>query len=208
MNTINRIKENRVVGVIRGSSYEEALKICHACIEGGLTSIEVTFTTPDAEKVINDLSSIYGDKALIGAGTVLDLETTKLAISNGSKYIVSPGFDEESAKFCLESNIPYFPGCMTITEMMNAKKYGVEVIKLFPGSVFGPSFIKAVKGPLPDIEIMPTGGVNLENINEWFSAGVVAVGIGGALTAPAKTGDYKKITEVAKEYMKKAKEVK
>jgi len=208
MNTINRIKENRVVGVIRGSSYEEALEICHACIEGGLTSIEVTFTTPDAEKVINDLSSIYGDKALIGAGTVLDLETTKLAISNGSKYIVSPGFDEESAKFCLESNIPYFPGCMTITEMMNAKKYGVEVIKLFPGSVFGPSFIKAVKGPLPEIEIMPTGGVNLDNIHEWFSAGVVAVGIGGALTSPAKTGDYKKITEVAKEYMKKAKEVK
>lgn len=204
MSILNKLKQEKVVAVIRGNSKEEALLISNKCIQGGMNAIEVTFTTPNAELVIEELSKT---NPLIGAGTVLNKKMCELAITHGAKYIVSPGFDQESAEYCLTQDVPYIPGCMTITEMMNAMNHGVKLIKLFPGSVFGPDYIKAVKGPLPNIEIMPTGGVSLDNMKEWFDAGVVAVGIGGALTKPAKTNEYDKIEEIASNYVKKAQEV-
>lgn len=204
---LKRIEEVGVVAVVRAIDEAQAFSIAEACINGGISAIEVTFTVPDAEKVIAALNKRFSDDVLVlGAGTVLDKKTAILAIENGAKYVVSPGFDLETAEYCKSIDVPYLPGCMTITEMLTAQKSGVEIIKLFPGSAFGPSFVKSVKGPLPNINIMPTGGVDLNNVKEWINNGCIAVGVGGKLTGPAKTGDFKEITRLAKEFVKKVKE--
>lgn len=207
---LNRLQEAGVIAVVRGDSKEEALQASHAVIKGGMTGIELTFTVPHADEVISELAESYKDNedVLIGAGTVLDAVTARLAIVAGAQFIVSPSFDQETAELCNLYQIPYLPGCMTITEMKTALKSGVDIVKLFPGSAFGPSIVKAVKGPMPQLNIMPTGGVSLDNMADWFKAGVVAVGVGGNLLAPAATGDFDKVTEVAKEYVAKLNEIK
>lgn len=195
---LKRITDVGVVAVVRAENEDEAIAISKACIEGGIPAIEVTFTVPGAAEVIKKLGQTFSDEQLIvGAGTVLDSETARAAILAGAKYIVSPGFDLESAKLCNRYQIPYMPGCLTITEMLTAMEAGVDVVKLFPGSAFGPSYVKAVKGPLPQANIMPTGGVSLENIDTWIKNGVVAVGVGGSLTAPAKNKDYEGVKQNA-----------
>lgn len=140
---------------------------------------------------------------IVGAGTVLDATTARIAILAGAEFIVSPAFDEETAKLCNLYQVPYMPGCMTITEMTKAMEYGSEIIKLFPGSAFGPSFVKAVKAPLPQVNIMPTGGVSLENMEEWFANGVVAVGAGGKLAS----GTDEEIIATAQSFVEKIKEI-
>lgn len=201
--TLNKITDVGVVAVVRANSIEEAEKISAACIEGGISAIEVTFTVPGADKVIASLKEKFSEKELVvGAGTVLDSETARIAILAGAKYIVSPGFDLETAKLCNRYQIPYMPGCMTITEIIKAMEAGADVIKVFPGSAFGPSIIKDFKAP-----IMPTGGVDLENVGQWIKNGCVAVGVGGKLTAGAKTGNYVEVTRMAKLFVEKVKEV-
>lgn len=204
---LNRITEVGVVAVIRAENSEQAIHIAKACIKGGIPAVEITFTVPKAELVIQEVAKQFSsDELIIGAGTVLDVKTAKLAIAHGATYIVSPGFDLETAQYCMQQNIPYLPGCLTITEMLTARKAGAEIIKLFPGSAFGPSYVKAVKGPLPDINIMPTGGVSLDNVGEWIHHGVVAVGVGSDLTKPAKKGDYDGVEMRAKAYVKAVKD--
>jgi len=199
---LHRIEEVGVVAVVRAENSEKARKIALACMEGGVNSIEITFTVPGAEKVIESLIQEFGDKLLVGAGTVLDSETARVAILAGAKYIVSPGFDLETAKLCNRYQIPYMAGCMTITEMINAMEAGVDIIKVFPGSVLGPSFISAIKGPLPQAVLMPTGGVNLDNVGQWIKNGCIAVGVGGNLTK----GTSQDITKAAKQFVEKVKE--
>lgn len=179
---LQRIEEVGVVAVVRAPDTETARKISLACMDGGVNAIEITFTVPGAQYVIEDLTKEFGDQLLVGAGTVLDSETARLAILAGAKYIVSPGFDLETAKLCNRYQIAYMPGCMTITEMLTAMEAGADIIKVFPGSAYGPSFIKAIKGPLPQAVLMPTGGVSLDNVGEWIQNGCVAVGVGGNLT--------------------------
>lgn len=205
---LSKISDCGVVAVVRADTKEEAILISDACVKGGILGIEVTFTIQEAEAVIKDLVSHYADhsEVVIGAGTVLDAATARIAILAGSQFIVSPCFDEQTAKLCNLYQIPYLPGCMTITEMKNALEHGVDIIKLFPGNAFGPEFVKAVKAPLPQINIMPTGGVSLENVDQWVKNGCVAVGVGGNLVAPAKTGEYEKISDYASQYIKKVKE--
>lgn len=201
---IDRIINKGIVAVVRGESVEEAKRVAKACIEGGIDAIEVTYTIPGATEVINGLSKEFTEKELlIGAGTVLDSETARMAILAGAKYIVSPGFDEETAKICNKYGIPYMPGCMTITEMTKAMEFGCDIIKLFPGSAFGPDYVKAIKAPLPQANIMPTGGVSIDNIDKWIKNGVVAVGVGGKLTV----GTGEEIKERAKEFINKIKEI-
>ncbi|MBS4200111.1 bifunctional 4-hydroxy-2-oxoglutarate aldolase/2-dehydro-3-deoxy-phosphogluconate aldolase [Bacillus sp. FJAT-49732] len=204
-NVISNIIECGVVAVVRADSKEEAIKISEACVKGGIRGIEITFTVQGASEIIEELSIFYknNNNVVIGAGTVLDAITARIAILAGAKYIVSPSFDLETAKLCNLYQIPYMPGCMTITEMRNALEYGVDIIKLFPGNAFGPDFVKAVKAPLPQVNIMPTGGVSLENIDQWIKNGCVAVGVGGNLVAPAKTGDFDLITKYAEQYVSK-----
>ena len=204
---LSKLTESGLVAVVRAKSAEEAIKIADACLEGGCTSIELTFTVPGADKVIAELAKRYsGGEMLLGAGTVLDSETARLAISAGANYIVSPGFNLATAKFCNRYRVPYMAGCMTITEVLTAMEAGVDIVKIFPADLFGPKIIKDIKGPLPYAKLMPTGGVDVSNVSEWIKAGAVAVGAGSSLTAGAKTGDYAKITETAKQFIAAIKE--
>lgn len=198
---LNMISEAGVVAVVRADSKEEAFEISNACINGGIKAIEVTYTVKAATEVIKELKEKVKGKLLIGAGTVLDVKTCEEAIEAGAEFIVSPAFDKFVADLCIKKNIPYVPGCFTITEMVNAMNAGAEVIKLFPGSAASPSYVKAVRGPLPNIKIMPTGGVSLDNVKDWIDAGCVAVGVGGQITAPAKNKDYKKVEENARAFV-------
>lgn len=208
MEILSRLEKAGVIAVVRGKDQTEAVKASHANIAGGVKGIEVTFTVPNAQAAIQELVETYqGQDVVIGAGTVLDAVTARLAIMAGAEFVVSPSFDSETAELCNLYQIPYLPGCMTITEMQQALKSGADIIKLFPGSVSGPSMVSAVKAPLPQINLMPTGGVNLENMETWFKAGVVAVGVGGNLLAPAAVGDFAKVTEIAQQYAAKLAEI-
>ena len=202
LKTLKKITDVGVVAVVRAESADQAIKIAEACREGGIPAIEITFTVPYADEVIRELSKAYKNgEMIVGAGTVLDSETARVAILAGAQYIVSPCLDEETIKLCNRYQIPVMPGCVTIKEMVTAMELGADIIKVFPGELVGPSYIKAVKGPLPQAPLMPTGGVSLENAAEWIKNGCVAVGVGGSLTAGAKTGDYAAVTEMAKKFV-------
>ena len=202
LETLKKITDVGVVAVVRAESADQAIKIAEACREGGIPAIEITFTVPYADEVIRELAKAYqGGEMIVGAGTVLDSETARIAILAGAQYIVSPCLDEETIKLCNRYQIPVMPGCVTIKEMVTAMELGADIIKVFPGEMVGPSYIKAVKGPLPQAPLMPTGGVSLENAAEWIKNGCVAVGVGGSLTAGAKTGDYQSVTDMAKKFV-------
>lgn len=204
---LNKILETGFVAIIRTENADKAIKISEACFEGGVKALEVTFTVPKAEDAISFLSNKYKDSdILVGAGTVLNAETAILAIDSGAKFIVSPYLSEAVAKVCIERDIPYMPGAMTLTEAVKCMEAGGDIVKIFPGELYGPAIIKAFKGPLPNLKLMPTGGVSLDNIHEWIQAGAVAVGVGGNLTAGAKTGDYDLISKIASQYIEKIKE--
>lgn len=207
---LKKLEDAGVIAVVRGRSKEEAIKASQALVTGGVVGLEVTFTVPNAVQVIETLSAQYqGDeKVVVGAGTVLDAVTARLAIMAGAEFVVSPTFDLETAEICNLYQMPYLPGCMTITEMKVALKAGADIIKLFPGSAYGPSIISGFKAPMPQLNIMPTGGVSLENMAEWFRAGVVAVDVGGNLLAPATKGDFEGVTAIAKQYAEKYAEIK
>ena len=201
---INKIKEQGLVVVVRGDTKEEGINASIACIKGGIKCIEVAYTNNNAGEIIKELNRSYknDDSVCIGAGTVLDAPTARNAIMNGARYIVSPSFNYETAVLCNRYAVPYIPGCMTITEIVSAMETGVEIVKLFPGSAYGPKYISAIKGPLPHVSLMVTGGVNRDNAAEWFEAVVDAIGIGGEFNKLAAKGEYNKITEIANEYTK------
>lgn len=203
---LQKITDIPLVAVVRANSPEKAIRISEACLEGGIRNIEITFTTPRAEEAITHLNQKHPNM-VVGAGTVLDSITARIAIMAGAQFIVSPSCNEDIIKLCHLYQIPYMPGCETITEMVSAMSLGADVIKLFPGSAFGPDYVKAIKGPLPDINLMPTGGVDITNVGQWLNNGCVAVGIGGNLIAPAKDDNYSEITKLAKEYIEKIKQV-
>ncbi len=195
-----------VVAVIRGKDEESAYRMSEAIAKGGIRGLEVTFTVPNAEKVIERLVKANLPGAIVGAGSVTDIASCEKALQAGAKFIVGPNYDEEILAFCQKRGIPYYPGCFTPTEIARAYHKGAEIVKLFPGSALGPSYVKAVHGPLPDVPLMPTGGVDLENLHEWIHAGVVAVGVGSCLTGVAKNGDYEALTELSKQYVAKVME--
>jgi len=204
LTTLNKIMDCGLVAVVRAESSEQAFKIADACIKGGVAAIEITFTVPGAADVIKDLSQKYtSGEIIIGAGTVLDPETARIAILAGAQYIVSPSFNAATVRLCNRYQIPVMPGCMTLREVVEAMEAGADIIKVFPGETFGSGFIKAIKGPLPQAPLMPTGGVGLDNVGEWIKAGCVAVGVGGNLTGGAKKGDYESITTIAKQFIEK-----
>jgi 2-dehydro-3-deoxyphosphogluconate aldolase/(4S)-4-hydroxy-2-oxoglutarate aldolase len=202
MKIIQEISESGVVAVIRAESKEQGLKIVEACKNGGIKALEVTMTVPGAIDIIKELVEAYKDEdVIIGAGTVLDPETARLCILAGAEYIVSPSLNPETVKLCNRYRIPVMPGIMTVKEAIEALELGVEICKVFPGNAFGPSIISAFKGPIPQGNFMPTGGVSLDNVKDWIKAGAVAVGTGGDLTKGAKTGDYELVTETAKKFV-------
>ncbi|MBP8990093.1 MAG: bifunctional 2-keto-4-hydroxyglutarate aldolase/2-keto-3-deoxy-6-phosphogluconate aldolase [Clostridia bacterium] len=203
---LQKIEDCGLVAVVRADSKEQAMRIVDACIEGGVAAIEITYTVPGAGAIIERLSNYYKpEDIIIGAGTVLDAETARQAILCGAQYVVSPCFDEATVRLCQTYQIAVMPGAMTIKEMVEVMRSGADLIKLFPGELFGPALIKAVKGPLPQARIMPTGGVTIDNAAEWIGAGAVALGVGSALTGSAKQGDFASITKKAKDFISEIK---
>ena len=199
---IEQIKKSKVIAVVRGSSSAKVLKTVNALKQGGINIIEITFTMKDPIKVISELSS--QKDILLGAGTVLGLKQAEEAVQNGAKFIVSPCIVKDVLKFCLNNNILCMPGIFTPTEAFNAISAGAKILKLFPGSAVGPEYIKALKGPFPDIEIVPTGGVSLSNVKDWFKAGAVAVGMGSNLIPKeaVEKENYAEITKRAKDFVR------
>jgi 2-dehydro-3-deoxyphosphogluconate aldolase/(4S)-4-hydroxy-2-oxoglutarate aldolase len=204
---IQKICECGVVAIVRAETAEIALKIAQACADAGIAAVEVTFTVPGAADVIKKLADTYSSgEILIGAGTVLDTETARAAILAGAQYIISPCLNRDVVALCNRYQVACMPGAMTIKEVVECMEAGADIIKIFPAELFGPAIIKAIKGPLPQAKLMPTGGVSLDNIHEWIKAGSVAVGIGGNLTAGAKKGDFASITAAGKQFVEKVKE--
>ncbi|MFT9495717.1 bifunctional 4-hydroxy-2-oxoglutarate aldolase/2-dehydro-3-deoxy-phosphogluconate aldolase [Anaerosolibacter sp.] len=204
--TIQKIVDSGVVAVIRAESKEQGMKIIEAVKKGGIKALEITMTVPGAVDIIKELSEVYkNEDVIIGAGTVLDPETARACILAGAKYIVSPSLNVETVKLCNRYRIPVMPGIMTVKEAIEALEYGAEIVKVFPGNAFGPSIISAFKGPLPQGNFMPTGGVSLDNVKDWIKAGAIAVGTGGDLTKGAKTGDYDLVTETARKFVEEVK---
>lgn len=198
---LDELKASGIVAVVRGKSHEEARGYMEACLKGGIKSLELTYTIPNVCELIKEYSSHA--EALIGVGSVLNGKMASDAIEAGAKYVVSPGYSEEVNKVCKEKNVLYLPGCMTVSEIMKAMDAGNKMIKLFPGDVFGAKYVKAIKAPIPNVEIMPTGGVSVDNIEEWFANGVSCVGVGSSLIK----GSLEDIENTAKAFMKKMEKI-
>ena len=208
VNIIDHLHSNYLFAVIRGTSETDAIEISKAAIMGGIKNIEITFTTPNAQVAISGLRSLIKDRdVFVGAGTVMTVENAKLAINSGAEFIVSPHFSLKIAEFCQEQQVPYFPGCATITEICNALDHGIEVVKLFPGCILGPDFIRDVRGPLPDVRLMPSGGVSLENMQLWYQSGAWGIAIGSSSTENIKLGGYESVYRVAKTFVEKYREL-
>jgi 2-dehydro-3-deoxyphosphogluconate aldolase/(4S)-4-hydroxy-2-oxoglutarate aldolase len=204
---LKRIEETGIVAVVRAENPEQALKIADAVKAGGIQAIEITMTVPGAIDVIRELAETYrNNEILIGAGSVLDAETARACLLAGAEYIVSPCLDEDTIKLCNSYQKIVMPGAMSVTEVHKAMQYGADVVKIFPATLFGPKIIKAIKGPIPQAPLLPTGGVSLDNVKEWINAGSFAVGVGSELTAGAKKGDYEEVTRTAAEFVKRIRE--
>ena len=202
-----RLKEDCLVAVVRAKNLEQGEKVIDAIIEGGINFIEICMTVDEGSPIdlIANMVAKYKDKdnekIVIGAGTVLDPETARMAIMAGANYVVSPGLNVETIKMCNRYRVPMLPGVMTPTEAITALEAGCDIIKVFPGNIVGPAAISSFKGPLPQGEFMPSGGVDVDNVDKWLKAGAYAVGTGSSLTKGAKTGDFAAVTAKAKEFV-------
>ncbi len=204
LRTLQSIVDSGLVAAIRTETVEESIEVARACHEAGVGAIEITFTVPDAEGAIRQLARQFPDQEFVlGAGTVLDPETARIAILAGAQYIVSPSLNEATVRLCNRYQIPCIPGAMTVEEVCRAMECGADIVKLFPGELFGPSAIQAIRGPLPQANLLPTGGVTLQNVSEWINAGAVAVAAGSALTRALKSGGRNAVTDTAREFIEK-----
>ena len=206
---LQRMKEDCLIAVIRAKNKEQGEKLVDSIIKGGINFIEITMTMDEGNPVefIAFLAQKYKDnpKIVIGAGTVLDPETARLVILAGANYVVSPAFNPETIKLCNRYRVPVLPGVMSPTEAIMALEAGCDVIKLFPGNILGPAAISTYKGPLPQCEFMPSGGVDVDNVDKWLKAGAYAVGTGSSLTKGAKTGDFESVEAKAREFVEAVK---
>lgn len=202
--TLTNLINEAFVLVLRTNTKDEGIETAKAAIKGGCNIIEVTFTIPNADKVIEELIKDKNEEVVIGAGTVLDAETARIAILAGAEFIVSPSFDKETATLCNRYGIPYIPGCFTPREIKEARECGSDVIKLFPGSAFKPSIVKDLKAPIKGIAVMASGGVSFENMDEWFNNSCDIVSIGSAII---KLKDTAKIEAETRKYIERVKKL-
>ena len=195
---IKQIKDIGVIPVVRATTADEAMRAIDAIREGGISVLEITMTVPGAVKVIEEVAKRYGNDALVGAGTVLDPETATACIKSGAQFVVSPALNLETIACCRRLDVVVMPGALTPTEVVQAWNAGADFVKVFPaGAVGGPSYLKALKAPLPHIELVPTGGVSLKTAADFIRAGAAALGVGGDLVG----GDSALITERAKQFI-------
>lgn len=200
---LKEIDQLGLLAVLRGPSPELTLKMVAALVEGGVTGIEITFTTPDALQVVSKLDQEYGREITLGMGTLTKADQAQAAKEAGAGFLVSPHVDPELAEAMRGTGLALMMGALTPSEVMQARRLGSDVVKLFPGSLGGPAYMKSLKGPFPDLPMMPTGGVSAENLQDWFAAGAFAVGAGSKLCPKelALAGDYPGITKIAKDYV-------
>lgn len=205
--TLKIFFEEKIVAVVRVTDEEKLTKVINAIYEGGIKIIEITMTVPNAIQQIEKISEKFGDKIVIGVGSVLEKQTAKDAVSAGAKYVVSPVTKKEIIETAKNLGVPVMPGAFTPTEILSAWEMGADVVKVFPADVLGMSFFKSVLAPMPFLKMMPTGGVTLTNAGDWLKAGACAVGVGTALleSEAIKNGDYFKLTENAKTIVKSMK---
>lgn len=197
---LQEMSSSKLIAVLRSDSVEKAEKTAEACVKGGIRLIEITFSVPNADDVIKNLVAAHqGQNVIVGAGTVLDVQTARAAIIAGARFVVAPNFDKDTAVLCNRYSVPYIPGCMTVNEILHAVECGCDIIKMFPASQFGYEFIRAVNAPLPDVRFLVTGGIGVSNLSEWIKAGAVCAGIGGNLTT-VKDGNYDQVTKLAQQY--------
>jgi len=204
MSVMQRIRDVGLVPVVRAASAEEAFAAVEAIRAGGIPILEITLTVPGAVQMINELTKRLGDEALIGAGTVLDAGTAQLCIDAGARFIVSPALDIPTIQLCRRLEVPVFPGALTPTEVVAAWRAGANAVKVFPANaVGGATYLKSLKAPLPQIELLPTGGVNLKTAADFIAAGAFALGVGADLVdlAALRRGEAAAITEKARQYV-------
>jgi 2-dehydro-3-deoxyphosphogluconate aldolase/(4S)-4-hydroxy-2-oxoglutarate aldolase len=201
--TIARMVSSGVVAVLRAPSGAVLADVAAALLAGGVEAIEVTFTVPGAHRVIEHVAERLGDKVLLGAGTVLDPETARTALLAGAEFIVGPTVNLDVIRLCRRYDKAVLPGALTPTEVLTAWEHGADIVKIFPSELTGPGYLKALGGPLPQVRMMPTGGVNLQTAAEFLKAGACALGIGGSLVEPKAVAarDFARIESLARQYI-------
>ena len=204
---LSRVLNSGIVAVIRSTSSEQLVEVARALYEGGVDVLEVTFTVPRALEIIAEMRKALGDKILLGAGTVLDPETARAAFLAGAEFLVSPTVNLDVIKLGNRYDKLVMPGAFTPTEILTAWEAGAQIIKVFPADIGGPAYLKTLHGPLPQVRLLPTGGVNLNTIADFLKAGACAVGLGGALVEPkaVQTGDMSRIKSLAQQYVEAVK---
>lgn len=200
--TLNAIREVGLLAVLRGPSEALTLKMVEALVKGGVTGIEITFTTPNALRVVSSLERSFGGDIVLGMGTLTRVEHAGQAAQAGASFLVSPHTEEKLASAMVATGLPTMMGALSPSEVMRAVSLKSDVVKIFPASLGGPAFMKALKGPFPDVPMMPTGGVSYDNLADWFQAGAFAVGAGSNLCPKplVQEDNFAEITAIAKRY--------
>ena len=200
--TLSRLVDSGVVAVLRGVPADQLIEIAEALREGGVTAVEITADTPNVADLIDEVTASFDDEVVVGTGTVLDSETARTTLMAGAEFVVSPSLHEDVIETCNRYGAVSAPGVMTPTEAVRGYEAGADFVKVFPAKTVGPAHLGAMKGPLGQIPMMPTGGVSPDNAAEYIDAGAFAVGAGGALVDydAAERGDYEAITETAREF--------
>lgn len=203
LTALDRVLSSGLVAIIRSDRSDLLVDVAEALLAGGVEVMEVTFTVPQAVKVLEQVADRLGDRIVLGAGTVLDPETARIAILAGAQFIVSPSTDLRVIELCRRYDKAVMPGALTPTEVVAAWQAGADVVKIFPSDTFGPKYLKALKAPLPQVRMMPTGGVTLDTAADFLKAGAAALGVGGSLveSKAVETGDLKRIETLAKKFV-------
>jgi 2-dehydro-3-deoxyphosphogluconate aldolase / (4S)-4-hydroxy-2-oxoglutarate aldolase len=205
--SLQRVLDTGIVAILRAPSSEQLTNVARALFEGGIDVIEVTFTVPGALEILAAVKKELGNRVLLGAGTVLDPETARAALLAGAEFLVSPALDPDVIRLCNRYDKLVMPGAFTPTEILAAWEAGAGIVKVFPSDAVGPSYLKALKGPFPQIRLMPTGGVNLQTLPEFIKAGACAVGVGSSLVEPQaiREGKFERLRDLAGQYLQAVK---
>ncbi|MCS7237320.1 MAG: bifunctional 4-hydroxy-2-oxoglutarate aldolase/2-dehydro-3-deoxy-phosphogluconate aldolase [Thermoguttaceae bacterium] len=202
--TVEKIIDCGIVAVVRSPEGSVLVDVAQALFEGGVEVVEITFTVPAAHRVLEAVRSALGDKILLGAGTVLDPETARVALLSGAEFIVAPTLNLKVIELCKRYGKPVIPGAYTPTEILTAWEAGADIVKVFPADVGGPTYLRAIRAPLPQVRLLPTGGVNLQTAADFLRAGACALGVGASLVEPKAIAerDFNRITSLAREYVR------
>ena len=200
---LRHVLDSGIVAVVRSPDGDQLVEVCRALADGGVTTVEITMTVPDALDVVRAVRRALGDRLLLGAGTILDPETGRAALLAGAEYLVAPTLNLDVVRLCQRYDKLVMPGCFTPTEVLTAWEAGADIIKVFPAEVLGPAFFRALRGPLPQVRLMPTGGVDLNTAADFLAAGACCLGIGSQLVEPRAVAErnFDRIRELARQYV-------